>query len=580
MNYRWITRPLSDSRHVANIRRELNDLPEALARSLVLRGVDSFDRARRFFRPSLTALHDPFGMADMEHAAVRIAHAIERSEKILVYGDYDVDGTTATALLVSSLRDVGGDVDYFIPDRLQHGYGLCEAGIDQAMKMGVGLIVSVDCGVTSVAEADYAARLGIELIVCDHHTPKADLPKCIAVIDPKRQDCSYPFGELCGCGVAYKLLRAVLARLGLSPDAADAYLDLVAIATASDVVPLRGENRILLAFGLKALQNTSRLGIRALAASASIDLGSCSVRDVTFGLAPRINAAGRLGDAGTAVALMIEKSESRAFQLAADLERMNGERRSLDKETLKSATMLAERQITSGLRHAIVLHQDDWHLGVLGIVASRLVERFYRPTILLATNNGRAKGSARSIAGINIYEALQECSDLLVQFGGHDYAAGMTLQLDHLAEFQHRVDEAIGRFVTPELLLPSIDVDAEVVLSDVDTRFLAVLKQFEPFGPENEKPIFRADAVHLSRAPRRVGKDGKHLKFSVRRGDSERPLDAIGFGIGDRSSLLERSFCDGIPFDMLFCLEENTWNGRTSPQLKVKDLRLAEAPSI
>lgn len=575
MTYRWVLRPLSNPEIVAQIRRNLNDLPEALARALVLRGIDTIERARQFFRPSIGALHDPFGMADMSAAVDRLAKALETGERILIYGDYDVDGTTATALLVSSLRSLGAHVDYFIPDRFEHGYGLCEAGIDRAAAARVNLIVAVDCGVTAVDEVAYAASCGIDMIVCDHHTPLDHLPDCAAVVNPKRSDCAYPFAELCGCAVAYKLLRALLDRLGHTPDAADAYLDLVAVATAADVVPIRDENRILMTCGLDVLRSGSRVGLRMLAESAGLDLARCSPREVVFGLGPRINAAGRVGDAEKAVALLLEQDEARAGQMAADLERLNSARRELDHDTLAQAVELAERQLTSRPRNAIILHHHGWHIGIVGIVASRLVERFYRPAILMGTNDGYAKGSARSIAGINIYDALLECRDLLVQFGGHDYAAGLTLRVDDVPALQDRLDEAVGRRVTPELLTPAISVDARVNLADLDGRFWAVLKQFAPFGHENDPPVFRADAVRVSRTPRTVGKGGRHLKFSVLQDDSGSALEAIGFGLGGHSDLLHQSLRSGKPLDLLFSLEENTWKGRTALQLKALDIRLS-----
>ena len=575
MTYRWILRPLPSNEVVAHIRRALNDLPEALARALVLRGIDTFAEARQFFRPGLALLHDPFLMRDMDAAADRLEEAVRRGEKILVYGDYDVDGTTATALLVSAFRDLGGDVEFFIPNRFEHGYGLCEAGITHACDVGAHVVLAVDCGVTAVHEAQLAADCGLDLIICDHHTPKEELPKAVAVLDPKRPDCSYPFKELCGCAMAYKLVRAVLSRMGHAPEAADTYLDLVALATASDIVPVQGENRVLLAAGLRALQASTRVGLCKLAESAGLTLAGCTGRDIGFGIGPRINAAGRLGDAATAVNLLLERDASRATVIAAELERINGERRSIDQGTLTTALEMAERQLTSRTRHSIVLHQADWHLGVMGIVASRLVDRYYRPTVLLATNNGVAKGSARSIAGVNIFDALHECRDLLVEYGGHDFAAGMTLRVEDVPTFQERLDEAVGRMVTPEVLLPSIHVDAEVDLADIDSRFWAVLKQFAPYGPENDRPVFRADGIRLSRRSRTVGRNGKHLKFSVRQDEAGSSLDAIGFGLGEQSSVLERSWQDGEPFDLLFQLEENTWNGRTTLQLKARDLRLS-----
>lgn len=574
MQYRWILRPMESPDLVEVIRRSLNDLPEALARALVLRGIDSFERARMFFRPSQEALHDPFIMADMLPAAERVARALREGDRILVYGDYDVDGTTATALLVSALRSLGGDVSFFVPDRFEDGYGLGVSGLDHAAERGVGLIISVDCGVTATEEARHARELGIDLIVCDHHTPGVDLPEAVAVLDAKRADCGYPFKELCGCAMAFKLLQAVLSQLGRPVQTADRYLDLVAVATASDIVPVTGENRILLSVGLEALRTRARLGLRKLAEGAGLSLETCTPRDLVFVIGPRLNAAGRLSSAEKAVALLLAEDEAAAANLASELEDLNRRRRSIDQDTLKAAETLAERQITSGTRHSIVLHQQDWHLGVVGIVASRLVDRFYKPCILLGTNNGVAKGSARSIAGINVYDALCACRDLLIEFGGHDHAAGMSLSLDNVPALQRRFDEAVGSAITPDLLQPALHVDAHVDLDEIDSRFWAVLKQFAPFGPNNDRPVFQANQLRLTRPARTVGRDGKHLKFSVCNG-SAASMGAIGFGLGDRAAVLEKSWRSGTPVDVLFSLDENTWNGRTTLQLRAKDLRLS-----
>ncbi|MEX0821220.1 MAG: single-stranded-DNA-specific exonuclease RecJ [Rhodothermales bacterium] len=576
MQHRWVLRPVPSADSVQSIQQALNDLPAALARALVLRGIDSLDRAKAFFRPSLSSLHDPFLMADMEEASERIQRALEAGHRIVVYGDYDVDGTTATALLVASLRELGGDVDFFVPDRYEHGYGLSAAGLDRAAELGADLVIAVDCGVTAVKEAAYARDLGMDLIVCDHHTTKRALPDAIAVLDPKRPDCSYPFKELCGCGVAFKLLQAVLARSGDAPDRAHAYLDLVALATAGDIVPVQGENRALLRFGLDRLQDDPRPGIRALASAADQDLSSCTARDIVFAIGPRINAAGRLSSAEKAVELLLAVDPQRAAELATELEALNRRRRDLDRETRDDAMTRAERQLTARMRHAIVLHRDDWHLGVIGIVASRLVERFYRPTILLGTTNGVAKGSARSIAGINIYEALVKCEDLLLEYGGHDFAAGMSLEIKDVPAFQERFDAAVGEVVTPELLQPSIAVDARLDLGELDDRFWAVLKQFGPFGPSNGRPVFQSNRLELARRPRTVGRDDKHLKFTVRRNGSA-PIDVIGFGLGDRLDVLETSWQKGSAIDVLHSIDENTWNGRTSLQLKARDVRASRA---
>lgn len=576
MKYRWILRPVSRPDAVARMRTELNDLPEALARALVLRGIDSFDRARHFFRPSLETLHDPFLMRDMAAAADRVVQALRSGERILVYGDYDVDGTTSTALMTSFLREMGADVDYYIPNRFVDGYGLGRAGIDHAVTLGAKLVITIDCGVTAIEEAAYARGLGLDLIICDHHTPKDELPGCVAVLDPKRSDCDYPFDELSGCGVGFKLVQAVLSRMGEDPARAFEYLDLVAISTASDIVPVFGENRVLLAEGLRRLQQRPRPGFRQLAALASLDLTCCTATQVVFVIGPRINAAGRLGDAKRAVALMLEEDEMRAADMAAQLEQLNQKRRSLDQETLDSAVTIAERQLTARTRHSVVVHHPEWHLGVIGIVASRLVERYYRPAIMLCTNNGQVKGSARSIGGLNIYEALHACSDLLSEFGGHDFAAGLALPEENIPAFQDRFDAIVGEMITPEMLRPAIEVDAPLHLGQVDSRFWAVLKQFAPFGPMNDRPVFQADELEVAGPARTVGRGDAHLKFAVRQRGAPyaRPLDAIGFGLGDHLATVETSRREGRPLELVFSIDENSWNGRTSLQLVAKDLRL------
>ncbi len=577
MKYRWILRPLDRPDVVARVRRELNDLPEALARALVLRGVDTFERARLFFRPSLEQLHDPFLMRDMDAAADRVVHALGRGERILVYGDYDVDGTTSTALMTSFLRERGADVSFFIPNRFDDGYGLGPAGIDHAADVGARLIVALDCGVTAVEAAAYARSKGLDLIICDHHTPKPELPDAVAVLDPKRPDCAYPFKELSGCGVGFKLVQAVLQRLGEPPEHAFAYLDLVAVSTASDIVPVYGENRVLMAEGLQVLKRRPRVGLRALAEQARFDFETCDTSQIVFQIGPRINAAGRLGDAGLAVRLLLEEDEIQARAYASQLEQLNKQRRTLDQETLDSALQLADRHVTARTRHSVVVHHPDWHLGVIGIVASRLVERFYRPTILLCTNQGEVKGSARSIGGLNIYDALVQCKDLLVEFGGHDFAAGLSLREENIPAFQDRFDEVVGAMITADMLRPAIEVDAALHLGDIDQRFWAVLKQFAPFGPENGRPVFQATDLELAGQPRTVGRDGAHLKFSVRQRGGYDGMDVIGFSMGDQLPVLHASRQNGQPLELLFSVEENAWNGRTTLQLKARDLRLAGA---
>ena len=581
MTYRWVPRSVDNPETVQRLQRELNDLPEALARVLVLRGIDSFDAARHFFRAGRKDLHDPFLMQDMDRAADRVAAAVEQGERVLVYGDYDVDGTTATTLLTDFLRTHGADADYFIPDRYEDGYGLGERGIDTAAEQGAGLIIALDCGITAHEEANYARSKDIDLIICDHHKPKDTLPAATAVLNPKREDCSYPFDELSGCGVGFKLVQATLDRLGEPPERAFDYLDLMAISTAADIVPLHGENRVLLREGLRAMETNPRLGVRALADAARFELTDVTTGDVVFKIGPRINAAGRMAHAEQAVALLLADDPDEAKALAAELEALNKERRSIDQETLREAKTMAERQITARNPHALVLYQPDWHLGVIGIVASRIVEQFYRPTVMLCRNGDAVKGSARSISGINIYDALADCEDVLTQFGGHDYAAGMSLPEDRIDAFRDRLDEAIGERVTSELLTPAIKIDAPLdlrTIGSVDDRFWAILKQFGPFGPANSKPVFHAADVTVVGQPRTVGSGGKHLKFKVRQRDAPNgpAIDVIGFGMGDQLSTLRDSQRTDRPLELLFSLESNTWKGRTSLQLKARALRLAD----
>jgi len=579
MTYRWISRSLDDAEVVPRLQRELNDLPESLARALALRGITTFEEAKHFFRADRATLHDPFEMADMDAAAARLSEALDRGEHVLVYGDYDVDGTTATALLTDVLRSRGGDASFFIPDRYEDGYGLCRRGLDVAAERGASLVVALDCGITAHEEAAYAQELGLDLIIADHHTPKDTLPEALAVLDPKRPDDEYPFEELSGCGLAFKLAQATLAHRGDDPDAAFDYLDLLALSTASDIVPLHGENRVLMAEGLEALQRSTRPGVRALAAAADLDLQTVtSTGNIVFTLGPRINAAGRMDHASAAVELLLAENVEEAEPLAAQLEQLNNERRRIDDAIETEAVERAEQQITARSPHALVLYDPDWHLGVIGIVASSIVEHFHKPTILLTHNGEEVKGSARSIEGINIYDALADCEDVLTQFGGHDHAAGMSLPADHIETFRDRFDAAVGARVTPELLTPSIKVDAPVDLDTigaVDDRFWAVLKQFGPFGPSNPKPVFHADDLDVVSA-RTVGSDNAHLKFEVRQQDasSEQSYDAIGFGMGEKLSVLRESQETDTPVEVLFSLEENTWNGRTNLQLKVRDVRL------
>lgn len=571
---RWIMKEVEDEAQVAALRAALNDLPEPLARALVLRGVDSFPAARSYFRDDLNCLHDPLAYTGMQRAVERILAAMRTREAIVVYGDYDVDGTTATALLTHYLLSQGANASFFVPDRFRHGYGLSRLGLDAVREMGARLIIALDCGVTAIDETTYARENGMDLVICDHHTPQETLPDAVAVLDAKREDDGYPFKELCGCGVTFKLVQAVHAAQGKDPADLLHYLDLVAVATTADMVSLTGENRVLVREGLHRLRNRPRIGLRMLADQAGAKLSEATTRSIGFSLGPRINAAGRLGDAARAVNLLLADDQIEATARARQLERLNEERRALDRETQQEAFAMADRFLAGRERHAVVLHHPDWHLGVIGIVASRLVERHYRPAIMLTTAGTVIKGSARSTAGINIYAALSACQDLLLEFGGHDYAAGLTLDPSNLAAFIERFDEAVARSVSESSLEPFVEIDAEMRLSELDDRFWAVLKQFEPVGQDNPAPVFLARNLEIVGPVAGVGRKRDHIKFSVReRGASHPARNVIGFGLGKFLAELSEVQAEHGTLELLFTVEENTWNGRTSLQLNALDLR-------
>lgn len=566
--------------------RVLPDLPLPLARALAVRGIRSRDDARRFFRPSLDALHDPAALRDMDVAAARLARAIERGEKVLVFGDYDVDGTTATALMTGFLRRMGLTVDYFIPNRFIDGYGIGEAGLNKARDMGASVVVALDCGITAHAPAQYAKALGLDLVICDHHKPEATLPDAHAVVDPKRADCLYPFKDLTGCGLGFKLAQAVLRHLGHDETEAYDWLDLVAISTAADLVSLTDENRVLMAEGLARVRTAPRPGFDALARVASLDLAALSTEGIVFALGPRINAAGRLGDASKAVEMMLAETEAEGMERALALEQCNHDRRALDQGIQHEAVALAEAQMAQGSpggdeRQALALYGKSWHLGVIGIVASRIVERFHRPTVMMCgTGDGLVKGSARSCSGVSIHDALGRCSDLLEGFGGHDFAAGLTLREENVAAFQERFNAAVGeaaRAATTSWAAP-LDLDAEVALDDLSWDFLKWLKGFGPHGPDNLAPVFAAYGVEVLELPRAVGREAQHLKLHVcdaRRGGYS--FEAIGFRMGDRLAEVQALVRAGQRLDLAFQMEENTYRGRSSMQLKLKDVRAAQA---
>ena len=568
MYYRWSYTNPEMEQSISLLEKELN-VPYQIARLLAIRGIDTFDHAKNFFRTSLSDLHDPFLMRDMEEAAYRLCQAVRNGEKVLVYGDYDVDGTTATACIYTFLRDFGVDVDYYIPHRFKEGYGINRDGIEYAATINAGLMVSVDCGITAIEEAKLAKDRGIDLIICDHHTAGDEIPDAIAVLDPKRPDCSYPYDGLSGAGVAFKLVQACLSKLGLKQSLAFKFLDLVAISIASDIVPIIDENRVLMKEGLQMVNANPRVGFKALLDVIKVPPGNVSTSTIVFSIGPRINAAGRMGDATAAVELMITEDMSSARARAHELESINIRRRDTDTKTMEEAVAKVDKEFNLEETSSMVLHDPDWHLGVIGIVASRLVDLYYRPAILLSTVDGLVKGSARSIKGFNIYDAMKECEHLLIQFGGHEFAAGLTMDEKNLPEFRHRMNEIASRYLSDKDFKPELIIDGVVDLESIDMRFWKLLSQFEPFGPGNLRPIFVSKDICIEGVPTIVGNG--HLKMKVSQNGSG-VFDAIGFNMHDFLPVIRN--CEKNKIDIAYVLEENFWNGRRSIQMRLKDIHV------
>ncbi len=561
---RWIVKPEPDNIQTTALAAELGVDP-LVAALLVQRDIRTFEEARLFFRPSLEHLHDPFLMRDMDAAVERIEVALDREERILVYGDYDVDGTTSVALMAGYLREAGGEVASYIPDRYAEGYGLSYQGIDFAHDNGIALIIALDCGVKALQQATYAREKGIDLIICDHHRPGSILPEAVAVLDPKREDCPYPYKELCGCGVGFKLLQALQARKGLGVDTLLPYLDLVATAIGADIVPITGENRVLAHFGLQVINSNPRPGLRALMKGVQRD--RLEVSDLVFQLAPRINAAGRMQHGEEAVQLLTETDFGRAQAQAARIETLNTERRDTEQAITEEALAMIRDSEEAG-RLSTVVYKENWHKGVIGIVASRLIETYYRPTLVFTRSGDKLAASARSVRGFDLYEALEACSDCLIQFGGHTYAAGLTLEEARYEEFKARFEEQVARTIDPDLLTPEIRIDRPIRLEQIDARLVRILKQFAPFGPGNHTPAFLAGPLRDTGYARTVGDTGAHLKLSITQ-DGAGPIGGIGFGLGDKlADIRERR-----PFHAVLSVEENTWQGQTRIQLKVRDLK-------
>ncbi len=563
---RWTIKS-ADEACIQQLAKDLPTVSPATCRLLTLRGIRDYDTAKNFFRPELAQLHDPFLMKDMDRAVQRISDAIEWHERILIYGDYDVDGTTAVSVVYDFLKEqYTGDLAFYIPHRYREGYGVSKQGIDYAHANGYHLIITLDCGIKSVELINYAQSLGIDVIVCDHHTPDHDRPKALAILNPKQEDCPYPYKELSGCGIGFKLICALAQRWDLPDDTTHRYLDLVATSIAADIVPIDGENRILAFYGLKKVNENPALSIRTLKELSSINR-PMDINDLVFVIGPRVNAAGRMDDARKAVDFFIEKDPAKSRELAEILHADNFERKEVDRTITEEALNLIEGNEVMIRRKTTVLYQPHWHKGVVGIVASRLIDRYYRPTIILTSSNGKVSGSARSVNGFNIYEAIHECRDLLDNYGGHFYAAGMTMGEHAVTAFMERFEQVVADRITPDMLVPEIQIDAEIQLTDIRPGLYNILKQFEPFGPNNLRPVFLTRNVRDFRGYSRIVKE-QHLKFVVCRHDGE-VIDGIGFGLAHKYNIV----ASGRPFDIVYTIDENEYNGNVRLQMKVLDIR-------
>ena len=565
MNKRWAIREMPAIDEIDSLSAALNIDP-VLSTLLLHRGIKTYEEARYFFRPDQRHLHDPFLMADMEKAIERIEAAIAVGEKIMIYGDYDVDGTTAVALVYSFFKNHHTDIEYYIPDRYLEGYGISTQGIDYAAANGFGLIIALDCGIKSVDKITYANELGIDFIICDHHTPGTELPAAVAVLDPKRADCEYPFKELSGCGIGFKLVQAFVEKNGLPFEDATQYFDLVAVSIACDIVPIVGENRVLAYFGLQKLNTDPCMGLKILMGVAGKSI-NYTISDIVFLLGPRINAAGRIDDAKHAVELLIACDEAIAKEKGELINIKNTERKGHDLQITDEALgMIGKDEILIG-RKSTVVFNENWHKGVIGIVASRLTEKYYRPTVVLTRSNGHVAGSARSVLGYDLYEALCGCSDLLIQFGGHKYAAGLTMHPENVEAFMDKFEEVVSATITAEQLIQQIQIDAELRLSQVEPKFFRVLNQFAPFGPENMSPVFLTKNVYVSAYPTMVG--ANHIKMTVMQ-EGSAMFDCIAFNQGELITEIKKD----VPFDICYTIEENIWKERRTIQLNVKGIRM------
>ncbi|MBL7811005.1 MAG: single-stranded-DNA-specific exonuclease RecJ [Bacteroidetes bacterium] len=565
MDFRWTAKPIPPEEKVKRLADEIH-VSQTIATILVQRGIETYEQAEKFFRPKFEDLHDPFLILGMDKAIARIQQAIDDREKMLIYGDYDVDGTTSVSIVYSFFRNFNQNIEYYIPDRYKEGYGVSKTGIDYAAENGVKLIIALDCGTRSNALVDYASSLGIDFIICDHHLPGETIPNAVALLNPKQNGCEYPYKELSGAGIGFKLVQAYTEKNGLPYEGIQEYLDLVAVSIASDLVDIRGENRTLAYYGLKKLNDRPAVGLDALLEGYT-QKSNYSIMDIVFGIGPRINAAGRIGDAKAAVKVLIEKDFHTARQLAKVLQERNTERKELDNDITREAVSLIENNEVQSRKLSTVLQGKDWSKGVIGIVASRLVEQFYKPTIVFSLNDGYLTGSARSVKDFDIHEAIGACGDLVEQFGGHKYAAGLSIKEENFEAFAEKFEQVVRANISQHSLVPEIEYDLEIRLEDINPKMLKLIDQMAPFGPGNMLPIFRTNNLN-SHGTARVLKD-KHLKLQISQNST--PLDGIGFGLSHHLMHVSNHSI----FHACYSIEENTYNGRTSLQLRLRDIKPA-----
>lgn len=561
----WKLKPISNPQTVNKLSKALQ-VNTTLANLLVQRGIKTYDEAKDFFRPNLANLHNPFAMKDMDIAVQRIEKAINNGENIIIYGDYDVDGTTSVSLVSSYLKAIYSNIATYIPDRYKEGYGISFKGIDFAEDNDFTLIIALDCGIKALDKVAYATKKGIDFIICDHHRPGNEIPKAVAVLDPKRTDCEYPYKELCGCGVGFKLIQALASNQNQTINDLVEYLDLVAIAIGADIVPITGENRILAYFGLQVINQSPRNGIKAMI--HQVKKKELTITDLVFIIAPRINAAGRIKHGNYAVELLTELNFETAVDFAGAIEQYNIDRKQLD----KSITIEALQQIETNKEennYTSVVYNENWHKGVIGIVASRLIETYYRPTLVFTKSGDKLAASARSVKGFDVYNALEQCAEFIEQFGGHKYAAGLTLKKENYASFKAKFEEVVKNTISEESRTPEISIDAEISLSEITPKFYRIIKQLAPFGPQNMKPVFMTTGLRDNGFGKAVGEDKTHLKLNIIEGVNQKTYNAIGFNLGDKLPLIQQK----NTFKIAFCIDENHWNGYTSLQFVLKDIQ-------